>query len=139
MDYYKRIAYATKSRIADVHGTEPYVYSQHIGLPPWYHVGRAGNPWLTGSATWSMLALSQWILGVRPVWGGLLVDPCVPRSWKKFRVEREYRGAMFQIQVENLGVEKGVKEVVLDGKRLDGQVVPPQEAGSMHRVKVVMG
>ena len=140
MDYYKRIAYGTKSKIADIHGTEPYVYSQHIGLPPWYHPGRAGNPWLTGSATWSMLALSQWILGVRPVWGGLMIDPCVPKSWKKFRIDREYRGARFNIQVENSdGVEKGVKEVKIDGKALPNNIIPPQEKGSTHKVKVTMG
>lgn len=139
-EYYKAIAYGSKNRIAGVHGAEPYVYSQHIYLPPHQPAGRAANPWLTGTAAWSMLALSQWILGIRPDWDGLRIDPCIPAEWKEFRVQRVFRGARYEVRVRNPhGLEKGVKSLRLDGKELAGNLLPPQPAGSSHRALAVMG
>ena len=87
-----------------------------------------------------MLALSQYILGIKPDWSGLRIDPCVPKGWKTFKVTRRFRGARYEITVENpSGVEKGVTSVTLDGKDIGGNVVPAQEEGTTHEVRVTMG
>jgi cellobiose phosphorylase len=140
MDYFRRISPTTKNRIVETHQVEPYVFCQWTGLDPFKHVGRGANPWITGTAAWVMLSLSQYILGIRPDWTGLRIDPCVPKSWKKFRVTRLFRDARYEIAVENpKGVEKGVRSVTLDGRPLDGNVVPAQDAGTTHEVLVTMG
>ena len=140
MDYFKRISPTTKNRIIDTHQVEPYVFCQWTGLDPFKHVGRGANPWITGTATWVMLALSQYILGIKPDWVGLRIDPCVPKGWKTFKVTRRFRGARYEISVENSnGVEKGVTSVTLDGKDIGGNVVPAQKEGTTHKVRVTMG
>jgi len=138
-DYYLRMAPTTYSRIAELHETEPYVYSQHIAQEPYHRPGRARNSWLTGSATWFNLAASQYILGLRPTLKGLLVDPCVP-GWRRFKIKRSFRGALYEITVFNpQGVEHGVKRVVVKGEELKGHILPPVPAGSTCRVEVEMG
>ena len=138
-DYYLRLAPTTKSRIAEIHETEPYVYSQHIAQEPFHKVGRARNSWLTGSASWFVRAAQQYILGVRPTLEGLLIDPSVP-GWKEFSVERTFRGARYSITVKNpSGAEHGVKKVRVDGREIEGRVVPPAPAGTVVRVEAEMG
>jgi N,N'-diacetylchitobiose phosphorylase len=101
--------------------------------------GRARHPWLTGSAGWNYIAATRWILGVRPGFEGLIVDPCIPGDWEGFEVARRWRGATFRINVSNPdGVEKGVRSIVLDGERVE-RLIPPQEEGTIHDVRVVMG
>jgi cellobiose phosphorylase len=139
-DYYKKIAPATRNRIPDVHKTEPYVYSQYIAGPAHLEFGRARNSWLTGSAAWNFFAISSYILGVRADYKGLMVDPCVPSTWKAFRVTRRFRGATYDIEVSNPDrMEKGVKSLVVDGKKVNGNIIPPFNDGKTHKVKVVMG
>ena len=138
-DYYIRLAPTTKSRIAEVHETEPYVYSQHIAQEPFHKVGRARNSWLTGSAGWFVRAAQQYILGVRPVLGGLLIEPSVP-GWKEFSVTRVLRGAHYSITVKNpSGVEHGVKCLRVDGREIEGRTVPFAPEGSVVRVEAEMG
>ncbi|HUU29407.1 MAG TPA: glycosyl transferase [archaeon] len=138
-DYYLRMAPTTYSRIAELHETEPYVYSQHIAQEPYHRPGRARNSWLTGSASWFTLAASQYILGVRPTLGGLLVDPSVP-GWRSFKVSRKFRDALYEITVSNPeGVERGVRRVVVDGRQIKGNVLPIVRAGATVRVEVEMG
>ena len=137
-DYYIRMAPTTYSRIAELHETEPYVYSQHIAQEPFHKVGRARNSWLTGSATWFTLAAHQYILGIRPTLAGLMIDPAVP-GWAEFRVERQFRGARYEITVRNPGgAEHGVKGMTVDGKNVEGNVIPPASEGSACRVEVEM-
>ncbi len=101
--------------------------------------GRARHPWLTGSGGWNYTAATHWILGVRLGFEGLAIDPCIPGHWREFEVTRQWRGATFRIAVTNPdGIEKGVKSMTLDGERLTGPI-PPQEAGTVHDVRVVMG
>ncbi len=101
--------------------------------------GRARHPWLTGSAGWAYHAVTHWILGVRPGFDGLTIDPCIPADWKEFAVTREWRGAMYNIKVKNPnGVQKGVKSVTLNGKPIQGPV-PLQKAGTENEVVVEMG
>jgi N,N'-diacetylchitobiose phosphorylase len=101
--------------------------------------GRARHPWLTGSAGWVYTAATHWILGIRPSFDGLIIDPCVPSDWKGFEVVRRWRGATYKISVKNPnGVQKGVKSVTLNGRQVKCPI-PPQKAGSVSDVVVTMG
>ena len=140
LEYYKKILPATKNRIADVHQTEGYIYSQFITGRDNPNFGRARNSWLTGTAAWNMVAISQYILGVRPEYTGLLVDPCIPKSWRRYRVRRAFRKAAYDIEIYNpKGLSRGVKTLLVDGKQVKGNVVPDFGDKKTHRVKVVLG
>ncbi|HUU43515.1 MAG TPA: glycosyl hydrolase family 65 protein [Planctomycetota bacterium] len=140
MDLFRRISPATKNRMAELHAVEPYVTCQWTGLPPWKHPGRGANPWLTGTAAWVSLAITQYILGMKPAYDGLRIDPCVPKSWTQFEIDRTFRGAKLHITVENPeGVEKGVKRLSVDGKGVAGNTIPVQPEGTEHAVEVLMG
>jgi cellobiose phosphorylase len=139
-EYYKAIQPAARNEIADLHKTEPYIYCQMIAGRPHKDFGEGKNSWLTGSACWNFIAVSQWILGIRPDYNGLLVDPCIPKSWKGFQVKRFFRGSTYYITVRNPeGVSKGVKSVTLDNKRLPSNLIPPDKGGKEHHVEVIMG
>ena len=102
--------------------------------------GEAKNSWLTGTAAWTFLSVSQSILGVKPTLDGLQIDPCVPSSLRAYTVRRRYRGAVYEITVENPdGVQHGTAEITVDGERLCGNVLPVQAAGKTVRVCVRMG
>ena len=137
---YKRTAPAYIEDISEIHRTEPYVYSQMIAGKDAPSFGEGKNSWLTGTAAWTFLSVSQAILGVKPTLDGLEIDPCVPASCKGFTVTRRYRGATYVIRVENPdGVQHGVKSVTLDGTAVEGSVLPVQPAGSRVSVLVRMG
>jgi len=139
-EVYSKIAPAYIEDISDIHRTEPYVYSQMIAGRDAVRFGEAKNSWLTGTAAWNYVAITQYILGIRPVYDGLMIDPCIPGSWDGFIVTREFRGAKYRIRVENPNhICKGVKKVVLDGKEIDGNVVPAVSDGREHDVLVIMG
>ena len=139
-EYYKAIQPAHRNEIAETHKTEPYVYCQMIAGRDHPNFGEGKNSWLTGSACWNFVAISQWILGIRPDYNGLLVDPCIPKAWKGFQVKRIFRGSTYYITVRNQdGVSKGVKSVTLDNKRLPSNVIPPDKGGNEHHVEVIMG
>lgn len=139
-DYYSKIAPAYLEEISDLHKTEPYVYAQMIAGKDSFKPGEAKNSWLTGTAAWNYYAITQYILGIRPDYDGLVIDPCIPSDWEGFVVQRKYRGARYRIEVNNpFHVNKGVKEIVLDGFRITGNVLPIFEDGKEHQVEVVMG
>ena len=101
--------------------------------------GEAKNSWLTGTAAWTFFNVSQYLLGVKPQYDGLMIDPCIPGDRKGFTVDRKWRGGTYHIQVENPnGVQKGVVSVTVDGKKLDVNVIPDCGEGC-HDVQVVMG
>ena len=107
---------------------EPYVYSQYITSDEHETAGTASHSWQTGTAAWMYRVAFDHILGVRPSYEGLIVDPVIPRSWKEFRVEREFRGVRYEIRVENPdGVESGVRSVLLDGRPVAGRALPRPE------------
>lgn len=138
--YYKTILPPTKNKMADTHLTECYVYSQFITGKANQNFGRARNSWLTGSAAWNFVAAANYILGVRPDYNGLVIDPCIPKRWKSFRVKRVFRGATYDIDVRNpKGASKGVKSLTVDGLKLEGNVVPAFGDKKVHKVEVVMG
>ncbi|MBI2429322.1 MAG: N,N'-diacetylchitobiose phosphorylase, partial [Ignavibacteriales bacterium] len=123
----------------EVREAEPYSYCQFIMGNDHTAHGRARHPWLTGSGGWNYIAATKWILGIRPQFNGLVIDPCIPKEWKGFEVVRKWRGATYKIIVKNTNnVEKGVSSILLNGKEHCGEI-PPQQSGSMNVVEVIMG
>jgi cellobiose phosphorylase len=102
--------------------------------------GEAKNSWLTGTAAWNFVAVSQHILGIRPHWEGLEIDPCVPASWQEFTVERLFRGGRYSIHFlnKNRTARRGVESIFLDGERLDSSIIPAGLEGETHHVEVVL-
>ena len=138
-DLYTRTCPAYCEDRSDVRRTEPYVYCQMVAGKDAPTHGEGKNSWLTGTAAWSFVNISQDILGVKPSPEGLVIDPCVPSSWKGYTVERRFRGALYRIKVDNsAGCERGVKEILMDGKRIEG-ALPPAAPGSVAEVIVRMG
>ena len=139
-EVYARTAPAYLEEISEIHRTEPYVYSQMIAGKDAPSFGEGKNSWLTGTAAWTFLSVSQAILGIKPTLDGLMVDPCLPHTLGGFSLTRRYRGATYRITVENPAqVEYGVKSVSVDGKAIEGQVLPLLPAGAACEARVVMG
>ncbi len=131
---------ASYNERADVREIEPYVYSQFINSPQSPRHGASRLPWLSGSAAWSYYAATQYVLGIKPEVNGLRIDPCIPPSWKSFEVTRAFRGKKFHIKVSNPGrVEKGVREVLMNGKRIEGNFIPVGCMENTNEVEVVIG
>lgn len=139
-DYYQKICPSYLEEISDLHKTEPYVYAQMVAGKDSFKPGEAKNSWLTGTASWNFYAISQFILGIRPEYDGLLVDPCIPESWTGFKITRKFRGVTYNIEVSNPNKKsKGVKEITVDGKTIPSNMIPLFEKGTEHQVKVVLG
>ena len=121
-----------------MHKVEPYVYSQMVAGKDAARPGEGKNSWLTGTAAWNWYTITQFILGIKPAYNGLLIDPCVPQTAREYTVCRKFRGAEYVINVKNPdGVQKGVKSITMDGKPVEGNIVPATEG--KHTVEVVMG
>ena len=102
--------------------------------------GEAKNSWLTGTAAWTFVDVSQYILGVQPTLAGLRIDPCIPHELDGFTLRRVWRGATYEITVDNAAhVEKGVKVMTVDGQPVSGNVLTPAPAGSTVQVNITMG
>ncbi len=139
-EYYSKIAPSFLEEISDLHKTEPYVYSQMIAGKDAVKPGEAKNSWLTGTAAWNFYAISQYILGIRPDYDGLQIDPCIPKNWKSFKVKRKFRGKMFNIVVLNPNeVSKGVVSVSLNGQAIKGNIIPIEKATDKNEVTVILG
>lgn len=134
--YYMSICPSKKEEQIETYRCEPYVYSQMTAGPDAPTPGEAKNSFLTGTAAWSFVAISQYILGVTPSPTGLVINPCIPSDWKGYTVQRKFRGKTYQIEVKNpRGLSKGVRKLVVDGKMIDGNTIPLGLGGSV--VKVV--
>ena len=139
-EIYQRTCPAYIENISEVHRTEPYVYSQMVAGRDAATFGEAKNSWLTGTAAWTFVNVSQYILGVQPTLAGLKIDPCIPHEMEGYRVRRVYRGAVYEIEVSNpRHVQKGVASIRVDGEEIAGQVLPAAPAGRTVRVTVTMG
>ena len=137
--YYQRINPAAKNDSIDEYECEPYCYAQNILSNEHPNFGLGRNSWLSGTSSWTYQASTKYILGIRPEHTGLRIEPCIPKAWKGFTVERTCRGAIYKITVKNTsGVSKGVKSIKLDGKAVDGTIVPWQKSGTTHTVEVEM-
>jgi len=138
-EYYSKICPSYLEEISDLHRTEPYVYAQMIAGKDAWKPGEAKNSWLTGTAAWNFFAIAQHILGIQPNYDGLIVNPCIPKNWDGFSIQRKFRGTEYRIKVTNPNqVSKGVKELWVDGEKIEGNKVAVQEK-SVCKVKVVMG
>ena len=139
-EVYRKTCPAYIEDISEIHRTEPYVYSQMVAGRDAPTFGEAKNSWLTGTAAWTFFNVSQYILGIQPTLDGLKVDPCIPHTLSGFTVTRRFRGATYHITVDNTaGVQHGVKSVTVDGKPLQGSVLPLAAEGAEVNVQVVMG
>jgi cellobiose phosphorylase len=125
LEYCLSICPSTKDPGIEKYRCEPYVYAQMIAGPDAPVFGEAKNSWLTGTAAWTFVAASQGILGIRPAYGGLEIDPCIPRAWKGFTVTRRFRGTEYRITVKNpRGASKGVTRLMVDGREVPGNIIP---------------
>ncbi|UCC64185.1 MAG: glycosyl transferase, partial [Anaerolineae bacterium] len=127
-DYYARINPSAREAISDMHRCEPYVYAQMIAGRDAPTHGEAKNSWLTGTAAWNYVAITQWILGIRPTFEGLQVAPVIPSDWRGFKATRLFRGVTYHISVERAGDGNAVS-LTVDGRPIEGNIVPPPPAG----------
>ena len=139
-EYYKKICPSYLEDISELHKTEPYVYAQMVAGKDSFKPGEAKNSWLTGTASWNFYAISQYILGIQPDYDGLKVDPCIPAKWDGFEVTRKFRGATYQIKVENPShVSKGIIKVTIDGNIYESNILPLFKEGTTHSVVIELG
>jgi len=146
-DYYRSYLPARYNDSAEVHQVEPYVYCQFTHGPESPRFGQARNPWLTGTASWSYIGVTQYILGIRPELEGLRIDPCLPEGWNGYQVTRQFRGLSLTINVVNpLGVATGVSSVMVGKREVDlvsdsrrGALVPVSELADGAVLTVTMG
>ena len=139
-EIYKKTCPAYVEDISEIHRTEPYVYSQMVaGRDAKFH-GEGKNSWLTGTAAWTFVNISQYIIGVYPTHTGLSINPCVPKDFGDFKITRAFREGIYNITVTNPNnVEKGIKEIVVDGKHIDGCIIPYIKGKKEYQVVVTMG
>ena len=119
-DIYRRTCPIYQEEHSDVRKVEPYVYAQTVAARASYDEGAARNSWLTGTAAWTFVDISQYILGVKPTPDGLTVDPCLPRGLSEYTVCRRYRGALYRIHVR----QTGNYSLTVDGQPVEGRLIP---------------
>ena len=138
-EVYKKTCPAYIENISEIHRTEPYVYSQMVAGKDARNFGEAKNSWLTGTAAWTFVNFSQHILGIYPTLNGLSVDPCIPSDMEGFTVTRQYRGASYEIKVTNKDhAQKGIQSFLVDGKAIEGHVIPYDPAKKQYQVEIIM-
>ncbi|MDR0222708.1 MAG: glycosyl transferase [Oscillospiraceae bacterium] len=138
-EYYSKIAPAFREEMSNLHRTEPYVYAQMIAGKDASRHGEAKNSWLTGTAAWNFVAVSQYILGIKPQYDGLKIDPSIPKEWDGFTLARVFRGATYNITVKNPNhVCKGVVKTLVNGEERADNVVPAFGGGT-HAVEITLG
>jgi cellobiose phosphorylase len=138
-DYYLRINPSARENISDMHRCEPYVYAQMIAGKDAATHGEAKNSWLTGAAAWNYVAITQWILGIRPTYDGLQVAPVIPSAWGGFGAVRVYRGVRYEIKVERHKPGESVR-LEVNGRLIKGNVIPiPKHGINQVGVLVIVG
>ncbi len=139
-EYFKQISPISKNEIANIHRTEPYIFSQMITGKFHPKFGAAKNSWLTGTAAWTLRSAHQGILGITPTMHGLTIDPCIPQEWNGFTVVRHFRGVNYEINVKNPNhVSKGIKEIKVDNTKIEGNILPVFNDSKDHSIEVIMG
>jgi N,N'-diacetylchitobiose phosphorylase len=138
--YYRASMPAAYNDRAEIRQIEPYVQGQTTYSIYSPRPGNTRTPWLTGAAAWAYFSATQYILGLRPEWDGLRLDPCIPSTWKGFKATRRFRGRTIQIEVRNPdGVCRGVKTLTLNGETLRGTLIPVDRLGDRNEVEAVLG
>jgi cellobiose phosphorylase len=124
-EYYRSICPSYLDGIQELHRTEPYVYAQMIAGKAAARPGEAKNSWLTGTAAWNFIAVSQWILGVRADYEGLRIEPCLPIRFVRVTITRVFRGCTYRISIHNTGRPASDQRLTVDGMPFASKVVPP--------------
>ena len=138
MEYYDSLCPYNQNDMIEIRQSEPYSYCQFIMGKDHTAYGRARHPFMTGSGGWSYFSATRYMLGIRPGFDSLEIDPCVPADWKEFEVTRKWRGAEYQIKITNPnGVMKGVSQIKLNGEVVEQ--IPCMQEGTVNKVEVVMG
>ena len=138
-ELYKKTCPAFLEEISEIHRTEPYVYCQMVAGKDAPTFGEGKNSWLTGTAAWTFTVLTEGILGIKPDYDGLTIDPCIPHTVKEFKVNRSFRHTMYHITVKNPdGVEKGVAAIKVNGNPVPVGAIPVSDAAEVD-VEVIMG
>ena len=139
LERYLRINPSAREELSDLHRCEPYVYAQMIAGKEAAVPGEAKNSWLTGSAAWNYVAITQWILGIRPEHEGLRIDPCLPTAWEGFTATRRFRGAMYRIAISKPpGTTGRLSSLTVDGDEIEGTIVTPRPPGAQVEVEGVI-
>jgi cellobiose phosphorylase len=136
-DYYLRINPSAREAISEVHRSEPYVYAQMIAGKDAPTHGEAKNSWLSGTAAWNYVAITQWILGIRPAYDGLQIEPVIPRGWDGFEATRFFRGVTYHVRVKRAGEGRTVS-LVVNGETVEGTTIPVPEGDADVRVEVTL-
>lgn len=138
MKFYNALCPYYQNNMIEIRQSEPYSYCQFVVGRDHTAFGRARHPFMTGSGGWAYFSATRYMLGIRPDFEHLTIDPCIPADWKEFSAVRRWRGAEYDIHVENPdGVMKGVQELYVDGEKAER--IPVMAQGSRHDVRVVMG
>ena len=139
-EYCKAALPAAYNDRAEIRQCEPYVQGQTTYSTFSPRAGNCRNSWLSGAATWAYYSLTQYILGIRPQYEGMMIDPCVPDSWDGFKVQRRFRSKVLHIDVQNPDhVCKGIVSLTLNGEKIDGNVIPAEKLKAENTVVAVMG
>ena len=138
MDYYLRINPSAREAQSDRHRCEPYVYAQMIAGKDAPTHGEAKNSWLSGTAAWNYVAITQAILGIQPDYAGLRLAPVLPANWAGYKVTRHFRGSTFEISFERRGSGNQVS-LEVDGKAIAGDIIPLFPEGGTHQVIAYLG
>jgi N,N'-diacetylchitobiose phosphorylase len=138
MELYDMLCPARQNDLIETRKAEPYSYCQFISGRDHHNFGEAHHPFMTGSGGWSYFAATHYILGIRPDFDSLKVDPCIPAAWDGFRAVRKFRGAEYRIAVKNPShVCKGVREIRVNGKRVEK--IPLLKTGETAAVEITLG
>ena len=138
-EIYKKTCPAYIEDISEIHCTEPYVYSQMVAGKDAAFFGQGKNSWLTGTAAWTFVNISQYILGIQPDYDGLKIDPCVPAQFGDYTIDRKFRGAVYHVTIQNPDKkQKGIRELTVNGRKVEGNIVPFEEGVKEYNVVAVM-
>ena len=138
MEYWRKICPAY-IKDQTLHKVEPYVYSQMVAGKDAARPGEGKNSWLTGTAAWNWYVITQYILGIKPTYKGLVIDPCISPDLKEYTVTRKFRGATYIINVKNPnGSQHGVRELIVDGKTIAGNLIPIAAEGSKVHITAIL-
>lgn len=138
MEFYNALCPYYQNDMIEIREAEPYSYCQFIMGKAHTAFGRARHPFMTGTGGWAYFSATRYMLGIRPQFDELIIDPCIPGEWNGFKAQRKWRGATYKIEVENPShVMKGIKEISVDGIKVDK--INIGEDGRTYNVKVVMG
>ncbi|MBN2049081.1 MAG: glycosyl transferase, partial [Spirochaetales bacterium] len=138
-EYHRAICPGYYEEYTKLHKLEPYVYAQMISGKASPLPGEAKNSWLTGTASWSFFVFTQYILGIRPGFEGLIIDPCIPSSWEGFTLTRRFRDATYRITVKNPDhLSRGEVSIRINGEAVEGNRLPPGKPGEVVKVEAVI-